>query len=154
MIEVLGRQRAPRKVWKRLTESHPKVVAGCHNLKFPGRGQRETPVARTKEDAYAILGLLPGAVGDKYRADAAKLFVAYLDNPAGLANSLVDRLSGNEKEWLEARLNCKRTRSYLSDNLKEAGVHNWGYGLYTNAIYEPVLGADAKTRSLPRSHKA
>jgi hypothetical protein len=145
MIRVLGGQKNPRDVWERLTESHPEVVGKCDNLKFPGRGQRETPVARTKEDAYVILGLLPGAVGRKYREDAARLFVAYLDNPAGLANSLVDRLSENEKERLEARLNGKRTRSCLSDNLKEAGVHTWGYGLCTNAIYEPVLGTDAKT---------
>lgn len=145
MIRVLGGQKNPHMVWERLTRSHPEVVTGCEDLKFPGRGQRKTPVARTKEDAYVILGLLPGAVGRKYREDAAKLFVAYLDNPAGLAESLVERIDQDERDRLEARLNSKRTRSTFSDHLKEAGVHTWGYGRCTNAIYEPVLGADAKT---------
>jgi hypothetical protein len=36
---------------------HPEVLGKCENLQFPGPGQRETPVAKTKEDAYYILGL-------------------------------------------------------------------------------------------------
>jgi hypothetical protein len=44
-------------VWERLIASHPEVVPKCDNLQFPGAGQRETPVATTKEDAYYILGL-------------------------------------------------------------------------------------------------
>jgi len=60
----LPAQRNPRKAWERLTESHPEVVTKCDHLQFPGPGQRDTPVAKTKEDAYYILGLLPGAVGD------------------------------------------------------------------------------------------
>jgi len=59
MIRVLGGQKNPRQVWERLTESHSEVVPKCDNLRFPGPGQRETPVARTKEDAYYIPGLLP-----------------------------------------------------------------------------------------------
>ena len=36
------------------------------------------PIARTKEDAYYILGLLPGAVGRKYRVEepSSSLLVA------------------------------------------------------------------------------
>jgi hypothetical protein len=57
MIRVLGAQRNPRKAWERLTESHPEVVAKCYNLQFPGPGQRDTPVAKTKEEAYYIMRL-------------------------------------------------------------------------------------------------
>ena len=57
MIRVLGGQKSPTKVWLRLVETHPEVVGKCDNLQFPGAGQRETPVAKTKEDAYYILGL-------------------------------------------------------------------------------------------------
>lgn len=39
----------------------------AHNLRFPGSGQRETPVAKDKAAAYQILGLLEGAVGAAYR---------------------------------------------------------------------------------------
>lgn len=146
MIKVLGGQKNPRDVWARLTETHPEVVGKCDNLKFSGRGQRETPVARTKEDAYYILGLLPGAVGRKYRDQAAKLFVAYLEDPAGLADQLTDRLSQEQRNWLEARLAGKRRGRYpLTQTLKEVGVTGIGYALCTNAVYEPVLGANAKT---------
>ena len=79
MIRVLGGQKNPHQVWQRLAESNPEVVPKCENLRFPGRGQRETPVARTKEDAYYILGLLPGAVGRKYREQAAALFSRFLN---------------------------------------------------------------------------
>lgn len=41
----------------------------------------ETPVARTKEDACYILGLPPGAVGRKYREQAAALFSHFLIYP-------------------------------------------------------------------------
>ena len=46
-----------------------------------------------KEAAYYILGLLPGAVGKKYREDAAKVFVQALDDPAGLVERLAPRLT-------------------------------------------------------------
>lgn len=144
MIKVLGGQKNPRDTWIRLTEAHPEVVAKTDNLKFPGPGQRETPVAKDKESAYYILGLLPGAVGKKYREDAAKLFVAFLENPARLAADITDRLPADQQEWIEARLNAKRTRHTFADRLKEHGVHGFGYGRCTNAVYVPIFGSDAK----------
>jgi hypothetical protein len=57
MIRVLGGQKNPHDAWARLVETHPEVLGKCENLQFPGPGQRETPVAKTKEDAYYILGL-------------------------------------------------------------------------------------------------
>lgn len=153
MIRVLGGQKNPHQVWERLTETHAEVVPKCENFRFHGRGQRDTPVARTKEDAYYILGLLPGEAGKRYREDAARLFTAFLTDPASVAAAAVARMSGEEKDWLEARLVGKRTRHTFSDNLKEAGVQGYGYAVCTNAVYEPVLGADAKTlkqqRNLP-----
>jgi hypothetical protein len=79
MIRVLGGQKSAKKFWMRLKEAHPEVVALCHHFKFPGPGQRLTPVAKDKAAAYQILGHLPGACGDKYRKDAAELFVQALE---------------------------------------------------------------------------
>ena len=143
MIRVLGGQKNPRQVWKRLIASHPEVVPKCDNLQFPGPGQRETPVARTKEDAYYILGLLPGAVGSKYREDAARTFVQALDDPAGLIERLRPRLTAEEEQWLETRLRGKRTRGTFTSALSRAGVSQNAYGDCTNAIYLPVLGHKA-----------
>ena len=57
MIRVLGGQKSPTKVWLRLVESHPEVATKCRYLQFPGPGQRDTPVAKTKEEAYYIMRL-------------------------------------------------------------------------------------------------
>jgi hypothetical protein len=145
IIRVLGGSSNPRRDWARIIAEHEEVVPKTYNFRFPGQGQRETPVAKTKEDVFYILGLLPGAVGRKYREEAARLFVAYLENPAQLAAEVSDRLSPEQTEWLEARLNGKRTRSTLADTLKEHQVVADGYGRCTNVIYRPILGADAKT---------
>ena len=103
MIKVLGGQKNPKQVWLRLTESHPEVVGKCDNLKFPGSGQRETPVAKDKEAAYYILGLLPGAVGRRYREHAAKVFTQFLENPGQLAADIAEHLTEEEAARLEAR---------------------------------------------------
>ena len=55
MIRVLGGQKNPHQPWERLCAAHPEVLTKCENLQFPGPGQRETPVATTKEDAYLAL---------------------------------------------------------------------------------------------------
>lgn len=153
MIKVLAGSGNPRRDWARIVKEHPEVVSKTDNLKFPGRGQRETPVVKDKEAAYYILGLLPGAAGKHYREQAAKLFVAYLENPAQLASELVERMSGEDTDWLEARLNAKRTRHTFTNELKEFGVVRDGYGRCTNAIYRPILGKDAKTMKLAVAEK-
>jgi hypothetical protein len=56
-------------VWQRLTAQYPEVVTKCYHFKFPGPGQRETPVA-DREGILYIIGLLPGVVGRSYRESA------------------------------------------------------------------------------------
>ena len=51
MIQVLGGKKNPRQVWDSIIDLYPEVVQKTDNLQFPGAGQKETPVARTKEDA-------------------------------------------------------------------------------------------------------
>jgi hypothetical protein len=143
MIKVLGGSSNPRRDWARIAESHPEVVPKVYNLLFPGPGQRETPVAKDRESAYYILGLLPGAAGRKYREHAAKLFTRFLEDPAGLAASIADTLTEDQAAKLEARLAGKRTRRTFTDELKEYGVVQQGYAHCTNAIYVPILNADA-----------
>ena len=51
MIRVLGGKKNLHDTWAQIVETHPEVVQKTDNLKFPGAGQRETPVAQTKKDA-------------------------------------------------------------------------------------------------------
>jgi hypothetical protein len=143
MIRVLGGSGNPRRDWARITETNPEVVPKTYNLQFPGPGQRDTPVTKTKEDAYYILGLLPGAVGKQYREDAAKLFVTFLDKPEKVAYLAADRLSEEELRRLEARLKGKRTRHMFTEVLHQHGVVQGGYGQCTNAVYTPLFGRTA-----------
>ena len=144
MIKTLGNQKNPWKAWQRITEAHPEVLAKCEDFRFTGQGQRNTPVAKDKEAAFYILGLLPGECGRKYREQSAKLFTKWLEDPAGLVGDLAEHLSEDQQKKLEARLKGKRTRHLFTDVLKDYGVERSGYAHCTNAIYEPVLGASAR----------
>lgn len=144
MIKTLGGRKNPRDCWSRIIETHPEVVAKTDSFRFLGRGQQDTPVAKDKESAFYILGLLPGEVGRKYREQSAKLFTRWLKDPAGLVGDLAEHLSEDQQKKLEARLTGKRTRHRFTDVLKDNGVQRDGYAHCTNAIYEPVLGASAR----------
>lgn len=100
LIRVIGGQKNPREVWKRLctksSAEYSEVVSFCDSFKFPGRGQQETPVIG-KEGALVLLGILPGEVGRKYRLDAAKLMLSYLEAPEELAKKAIERIEDKEK---------------------------------------------------------
>lgn len=132
------------KVWERLTEQHPEVLTFCSDFKFPGRGQRKTPVA-DREGILQIIGLLPGAVGKSYRAAAAHVFLAYLDASPELAGDIIDRATPEDLKRIEARLRGKQVRMSFTSTLQKHGVNpGWQFAVCTNAIYKPLLGADAK----------
>jgi len=144
MLKTLGGQKNPWDCWDRLVGVHPEVLGKCEDFRFPGQGQRITPVARDKEAAFYILGLLPGTAGRSYREQAAKLFTAFLDNPSSVAAAAIERMTEDEQERLEARLKGKRTRHTFTDALKTYDVVKQGYAHCTNAIYVPILGSDAR----------
>lgn len=90
MIGAIGQQKNPYEFWKRLIATHPEVLTKCENFKFPGRGQRETPVTDFRGWLY-ILALLPGAMGKQYREDAAQLVTRYMKGDQELINEIKDR---------------------------------------------------------------
>jgi hypothetical protein len=58
---------------------------------------------------------------------------------------------GRSDEWIGTRLKEIEGRNYLTDELKDRGVHHpWQYGVCTNEIYKPVLGGEAKEVKLER----
>ena len=77
----------PRATWERITTTYREVVAKTDNFKFAGRGQRETPVT-SLEGWRSILTVLPGILGDQYRADANQLVTAFLERPLELATAI------------------------------------------------------------------
>ena len=61
IIRVIGGKKSPRETWKRLTEEYPEVVTKAAMHKFPGAGQRKTPVVfqETAEEIMKLLNFHP-----------------------------------------------------------------------------------------------
>jgi hypothetical protein len=74
-------------MFRRIIEAHPEVEAKCFHLKFPGRGQRDTPVADLPT-IIEIIFLLPGKTAARIRNEAAKLFVRYLGGDLSLVQEV------------------------------------------------------------------
>ena len=77
-------------VWKRLQDDFPEVATTCSNFKFPGQGQRETPVATAREITEIIM-LLPGTAAAQFRKKSADVVVRFV----GGCPSLVEEIAAN-----------------------------------------------------------
>lgn len=164
IIRVIGGILNPHQYWlgdksKRATrqkgfiERYPEVLRKTDNLKFPGRGQRLTPVCN-KQVALEIIGLLPGEVGAKYRQEAAKLFIAYVDADIALADDIIQRNQSDEDlEWIKARVEGKIVRKAFTDELKDRGVRGIGYAINTDNINKGITGYTAKEIKVIRKVK-
>ena len=62
------------KAYRDLATRHPELHEAGMNYRFPGRGQRDTPVAGAKVIVEIIM-LLPGAQAARVRRHAAELLV-------------------------------------------------------------------------------
>lgn len=142
-IRICGHQWG-HKVFSRLRDYYPSTIEKCHYQTFSGRGQRPTPVA-DKDTILEIIGLLPGAIGDRYRREAANLFRKYLEGDSSLTESLIDRTDDPEElNRLEKRIEGKKIRSNLMQELRNRGLKTkYQYGACTNALYQPLLGDKA-----------
>ncbi|MFG6094349.1 hypothetical protein SPB21_03825 [Leptothoe sp. ISB3NOV94-8A] len=135
---------SPREVWKRLVATYPEVVAFCDDFKFPGRGQKKTPVVDL-QGWLQILGLLPGAMGKKYREEAAQLVTRYIQGDATLALDVIDRNEDPEElKRIEKRAKSKVTRKLFTATLAQHGVEGRGYADCTNNLYVGLHGGTAK----------
>lgn len=145
LIAVVGGQKNPHEVWKRLCKQYPEVLTFCENFKFPGRGQRETPVIDREGWAY-ILGLLPGVMGNKYRESSAELVIRYLDADVTLAENIVERTNDEDGlERLEARIKGKKIRKAHTRMLMSRGVKtSQEFGICTNKTYTGLYGTNAQ----------
>lgn len=125
--------------------------------KFPGKGQRRTPVC-TKEKALEILGLLPGAAGHRYREAAAKLVATYLTTPEALADLAVDRMvSQGDIQALErhkVRLEGKTKRCMMTLELSKRNVtQGIEFAQITNGMTKDITGQTATAIKVSRQVK-
>lgn len=145
LIAVTGRQKDPHKVWKRLLESHPELPTKCRKFKFPGRGQRETPITDLQGWLY-ILALLPGTMGKKYREDAAQLVTRYLKGDQTLVDEIKDRQPvtpspATDISDLDMEIRCTSAGQYSVHDLIDAVS---SYRQTVKEIWKSLLTRDSK----------
>ena len=77
-----------RGLYRRLLAAHPEVGAACTYFKFPGRGQRDTPVTDA-QGIIQIIMLLPGKTAATARQYAANVVVRYLGGDMSLVQEVM-----------------------------------------------------------------
>ncbi len=104
-----------------LLNRFPEVCEKITHLKFPGRGQRATPVTDA-EGMIEIMMLLPGYRAAKFRSEATKLIVGYLNADITIADNILQRSDKESAEWLEHRARVKASRNVLTGIMTELGI--------------------------------
>ena len=94
LIKVVGGQANPRKTWADILKNHKEeVVTFCYNLKFPGIGQKLTPVVNV-QGMVKILFWLPGELAKQFRNKSAEVMVRYLGGDI----TLIDEIKAIDQE--------------------------------------------------------
>ena len=90
LIGCITGQTNPHMIYSRLCTDHREVLTNRDNLRFPGSGQRDTPVVGAR-GAVEIIMLLPGRAAAQFRKEAAEVIVRFLGGDL----SLVEELAAN-----------------------------------------------------------
>ena len=92
-------------MYDRLVVQFPEVCATCTNFKFPGRGQRDTPVTDA-EGIVTIIMLLPGRTAAMARQYAANVLVRYVGGDLSLVREVSGKSVGSQWERSDASSKC------------------------------------------------
>ena len=84
------------KTLERIKESYPEVSPNWRNFRFPGRGQRNTPIADVR-GVVEIIMLLPGHTAARVRRQAAELLCRWLGGDTAIIDE-VCALRGLQEE--------------------------------------------------------
>lgn len=139
---VTKNRKHANETYTRIVAKHSEVSSFCGYFKFPGRGQRETPIT-DREGMYQILMLCPGNKAAEFRKWAAGV----LADPDKAANHAIEmyRKQGRSDKWIKTRLDGLQIRHQFTDTLKQHGIVKPGhYAACTDAINKPLLGGTAK----------
>eukprot|EP00960_Hanusia_phi_P002940 87231-Hanusia_phi.AAC.1 len=96
--------------FRRLKANNPEIRTICSDFKFPGQGQRETPVADA-EGMLEIIMLLPGQLAAKHRRRIAKVFIRFLAGDQSLHAELDRNAASTDPISQVARENISSSRA-------------------------------------------
>ena len=83
VIQVVTDGQNPRDTYANICQADSGLVSKASTFKFPGAGQRLTPVI-DMEGMLSIINLLPGANAARFRAGGARLLVRYMGGDESL----------------------------------------------------------------------
>lgn len=82
-------------IFSRLQDAYPELRTKCSEFKFPGRGQRFTPVTNAR-GFVLIVNLLPGHRAAQFRMKAADIMVRYLGGDQTLISEIQRNAAGQD----------------------------------------------------------
>lgn len=91
-IKVITGNENPWETWSYTYKKYPEVLDFAEDFKFPGRGQKVTPVVGAR-GLVTIMNLLPGENAARFRAAEAEVLVRYLGGDL----SLIQEIQGIRK---------------------------------------------------------
>ena len=121
LIRAVARVKNPHDAWGALVGSHPEVLGETEYLhKFPGSGQRDTPVTDAR-GAVEIIMLLPGRAAASFRKEAAGVVVRFLGGDLTLVEEIAANRLAQEQlpDSHPARLFGQAVESEQTKRLRE-----------------------------------
>lgn len=100
VVQLVTGQRNGSQLFQRITEQYPDVISRCDDFKFPGQGQRPTPVAHVNT-LVEIAWLCPGQNAKEFRRTGAVTLCRALGGDLSLVDDIRRRhaeVAGTEEQ--------------------------------------------------------
>ena len=136
----------------RLVTQFPEVCTTCTNLRFPGRGQRDTPVTDA-EGIVTIIMLLPGRAAASMRQSAANVMVRYLGGDLSLVREVM------QNHEIQANIDPDHPTAIFGQSVQPSGPTPYEIEMMRSARLQALssaltLAQALNSTSLPRVQAA
>ena len=156
---ISSARQAALSYYNRLAKEHPEVKTQSFHFKFPGQGQRETPVTG-RNGMLCIIQLLRGKKAAHFRQHMATLLEKYLDADLGLADDITDRALQAHMADLNAakqsatqgeipRLKSRDSTKELGEAIKQTGALPKYHSLFNGGVNTAVTVCQGIHRTQP-----
>ena len=147
----------PRVTFKRLKDEYPDSVTGCYAIKLhrvDGKMSAQATPVTNAAGWRAILTVLPGIIGDCYRAAANDLVTQALKGDVELADSILARQDDPAKlEWVAKRTKARAGAKRIGAALQGAGCSEKVFSRVHDGNNVAITGLTAREIQLERGGK-
>ena len=147
----------PRDAWKRLGQQYPESVVRCDTVKLVRKDGKLNGQPTPVTDAAgwrAILTVLPGIIGNRYRAAANEFITQALKGDVELADSILARQDDPAKlEWVAKRTKARAGAKRIGAALQSAGCSEKVFSRVHDGNNVAITGLTAREIQLERGGK-